>query len=130
MAEQFICDCGHPESPHSEITRGYGYDAAGKTFCYACCAADERSRMIMNGVADLYLTNGADGKGWRVSDWPGELSFPAYRVSAGWAGAFGGRIRRIDASFDGPDGFVWHARCQGDMEIARCKRTKVRTVQV
>lgn len=140
MNEVTICDCGHPPSEHGAHTTGYGIDAQGKTSCYQCCADKERASMIATGRATLYLvrdeardTNGGNGfplgspvKAHKITDWPGKLAFPVLgHVSVKRrGGGFG--AQRTDAYFIGPDMFIWHAVNRGDMDIARCRRTKQR----
>lgn len=145
-------DCGHPPSDHGPHTTGYGIDpVTGARSCYQCCADKERVSMIETGRATLYLVlrtvpvslGDTDGRPladtielrtnpkatvarWFVTDWPGLLKFkcfPGVRRNAR-GGGFGSQ--RTDAWFVGPDGYVWHAINRGDMDIARCKRTKVK----
>ena len=114
-----LLDCGHPESEHSSITRGYGTMPDGTKHCYDCCANMDRESMIETGKATLYL---ADGK---ITNWPGSLTFPVY-----------GKVRvgrhnmardRYDASFIGPDGFVWSGTVYGNnTQLFHCKRTKAK----
>lgn len=124
-ADARILDCGHRPSPHHPSTTGYGIDSeTGGTACYACCADRDRARMLETGRADLYLARAESGA-WRVTNWPGSLEFPAFNVrSSRHGGGFGSQ--RTDADFRGPDGHVWHAVNRGDMQLARCKRTKAR----
>lgn len=118
-----ILDCGHPPSPHESFTTGYGLGADGKTYCYACCAERERASMVTTGRATLYLVDGCDGRPYRVTDWPGHLSFAVGRVRcSARGGGFGSQ--RTDAWFTGPDGRTWHAVSRGDSQIARCRRVK------
>lgn len=65
MAE--LLDCGHPELPHSEITRGYGTDAEGKTRCYKCCETNDRMAMLNQDSILAYV----DSAGHKVTAWPG-----------------------------------------------------------
>jgi len=119
-----LCDCGHVAIPEGMAT-GYGTDSAtGQTACFACCAVNERARMIATGRATLYLAG--TGLQREVTDWPGRLRFHVvnYRKSAR-GGGFG--AQREDAWFTGPDGMLWHAVVRGDMELARCRRTKRET---
>lgn len=121
-----VCDCGHEPSPCKSFTTGYGTDPeTGKRYCYACCAVRDVESMRETGRAVLYLVRGKVGERWRVTNWPESLSFPAYGVKRKpRGGGFG--AERIDAYFNGPDGYVWHAVNRGDNQIARCKRTKQR----
>jgi len=62
-----ICNCGHPESEHSPITRGYGTDKNGKTACYDCCLKQDLQYLKENGKLDCYVSS--DGKS--ITTWPG-----------------------------------------------------------
>lgn len=116
-----LLDCGHPESPHEDFTRGYGTDAKGQKHCYECCASNDRAEMIRTGTITFYLGGGSDGKPYTVSNWPGSLSFPAYGVRSTRIGfCLDGRI----AYFTGPDGARWSARGPGLGMYARCRRLK------
>lgn len=124
-----LLDCGHPPSEHSPYTTGYGQKADGSKHCYACCAKETRADMIEDGATTLYLTHrqrpGSDRVHWYVTDWAAHLEFPVTHCKeAKRGGGFGSQ--RTDAWFDGPDGYVWHAINRGDMQIARCRRTRVK----
>ena len=104
--------------------------------CFACCAAEDRARMIETGRATLYLTilpgssevgmvnrkafhgwNYADGK---VTNRAGSLSF-ACRVKRGAHNMAG---RRYDVWFTF-NGQPWHGTQYGDnTQIAHCRRVK------
>jgi hypothetical protein len=77
-----MLDCGHPESPHSEITRGYGTMNGGKKFCYDCCHKMDLESMKNNNQHFAYLSirkdNRYDGK---IVNWPG---FTLARVTNYW----------------------------------------------
>lgn len=118
-----LLECGHPESEHSDITRGYGRDDQGNRYCYTCCANRDRETMIQEGKYTLYLTKNEQGL-WKVSNWPGSLEFKPYYVKEWKASAWGGYIDAATAYFVGPDGYVWSAINKGDNEIARCRRTR------
>lgn len=114
------CDCGHLESEHSKITRGYATDSDGKTWCYDCALERELADMRTSGKATLYLTKDSDGN-HIVSNWPGTFKrkVTGYRV-----GRHNIARKRYDAYF-GFEGYWWHAVSYGDnTEIAHCKRTK------
>lgn len=130
-----ICDCGHLPTarPKGQTSGGTGYGTYdGKTYCYACCAERDRADMIATGRATLYLVRkkSSDGKEFdiftrHVTNWPGTLEFRCSETRHyPRSGGFGSQ--RTDAWFAGPDGYVWHAVNRGDMDIARCKRTKVK----
>jgi hypothetical protein len=120
-----ILDCGHAPSEHSPFTNGYGTDKDGKRLCYDCCAELERKSMMDTGKAVLYLVGcKRDDITWKVTDWPGKLEFQVVWANHSKAAAFGGYIDRTDFWFRGPDGFIWHGVSKGDMDLARCRRTK------
>lgn len=125
--EPTILDCGHPPSPHESFTCGYGVDKDRKTFCYACCAENDKKAMVEDGRAALYLVSNKDHRSnveYYVTNWPGSLKFQVYHHRVGKHNIAGSRI---DAWFKGPDGFVWHAKQYGTMsDVCYCKRTKGR----
>ena len=113
-----LLDCGHAESPHSEITRGYGVDAQGKKHCYDCCTARD--------VADLRDTSrpftayiSCDGRS--VTNWPGRPLMRIYSHHTGRAG-FGGEMhywRAVDVH-----GQHWHGKNSGTgmcINLRACK---------
>lgn len=134
-----LLDCGHPR-PVLAPGHGTGYGVhKGRTACYACCADLDRAEMIATGRITLYLVTRLPSTPYtpyafrhHVANWPGSLSFECLarpgtyegvkRSSRG--GGFGSQ--RTDAWFVGPDGYVWHAINRGDMDVARCRRTKKR----
>jgi hypothetical protein len=97
---------------------GYATDRQNNVFCFRCCATQDVDQMLRTGAIVLYL----DNKG--ISNWSGALRFPLYgsysRSKRG--GGFGSQ--RTDAWFVGPDGYIWHAINRGDMQLARCRRTR------
>jgi hypothetical protein len=128
-----ILDCGHVNDrgpkpgeggPAGYATIKHWDTGAEQRICYACASVRERMDMLAHGKACLYLSRDTVNN-WRVTDWASGLVFPAFdvRISPN-GGGFG--AQRIDASFVGPDGFIWHAINRGDMQLARCKRTKER----
>lgn len=116
-------DCGHPPSPHSEGGTGYGTQPDGTKHCYMCCALIDLRDMHKDGCATLYLKGSAED-GFRLTNWPGSLTFPVRNFSLMRHSPF--RRQRIDAWFLGPDGYVWHAVNKGDMELTKCCRTPTR----
>ena len=118
--DKIMCDCGHPESDHSDITRGYGIAYDGLTMCYGCCALDDIATMDATGAITLYLV-GDRANGYRVTNWPGSLVFDRVTVTTGRHNIAG---KRYDAWFN-HGGHVWHGVRYGDnTEAARFKRTK------
>lgn len=122
-----VLDCGHPPTNDGPLSTGYGTDRAGKTFCYACCAENDKKAMIEDGRACMYLVSNKDHRSnvvYNVTNWLGSLKFQVYHHRVGKHNIAGSRI---DAWFKGPDGFVWHAKQYGTMsDICHCKRTKER----
>lgn len=127
-----ILECGHPESPHSNFTRGYGTDSDGNRHCYKCCAKHDREQMLKDKRATLYLNIHKPAKvscgdfGTRVtvaeiSNWPGSLKIPVYRMSTGrhnFAGI------RYDVWFKYA-GKQWHGVTYGeDTQLCHCKVVK------
>ena len=124
-----ILSCGHEPSPHSEFTTGYGVNENSETFCYSCCAENDREYMKEHGKITLYLTINREivcnvGRKWfdgKVGNWPDSLSFPC-RVKQGNHNIAG---TRYDVWFNGPNGRVWHGVQYGDMtQLCYCKQTK------
>lgn len=131
-----LLECGHPESPHSDITRGYGTDSQGNRHCYACCAERDKQQMRDTGKICLYLTyesganmrtdNGCnrfafgryfDGK---LTNWPGSLSIPC-RVRIGQHNI---ARTRYDVWFVF-EGQEWHGVQYGEnTQICHCRKTK------
>lgn len=124
MNDKTLCDCGHAPSVKPNAGSGgtgYGVWTDGLTYCYDCCAKNERQAMIDTGKATLYHVKRDDGK-WAVTDWPGRLSFPVLGQKKSWHNI--GR-KRVDLWFVGPDDHIWHGYQIGDWnQIAHCKRTK------
>ena len=121
ITDSSILDCGHAPSAHSSFTTGYGTDKHGKTFCYACCAENDKAQMVADGKTTLYMVKDDTGN-TRITNWPNSLSFPVGHVRKGRHNI---ARNRYDAWFTGPDGATWHAVQYGDnTQIAHCKRVK------
>lgn len=115
-----ICDCGHMESEHSPITRGYATDKDGRTFCYDCTDKLDIADRDNTGRWTAYLNEETN----EVTNWTGTIRCPALgmRRSHSYGCCY---TTRIDFWFVTPDKAVWHGRQQGEnTQIARCKRTK------
>lgn len=122
--ETELLDCGHPESAHSEFTRGYGTDSQGKRHCYACCAEQDKAHMRQHGKIALYLTTKPDLGGSygdaRISNWPGSLEFKG-RYHKGRHNIAGSRY---DAWFKF-EGSNWHGVQYGEnTQIIHCRKLK------
>jgi hypothetical protein len=118
-----ILDCGHPPSPHSEFTTGYGRDENERTFCYECCANRDRETMTADGRYTLYLVgNGTCESPREVTNWPGSLRFPVHHFHSGRHNI---ARHRYDVWFTGPDGENWHGIQYGDnTQICHVRRVK------
>lgn len=115
-----------------------------RRICYACCAILETETMIARGRTSLYLSRegakpgeygthtrriplGIEQYNYKLSNWPGSADFQFVgRVKESKGRGFGGSYPVHTFRFKGPDGFVWSGRNAGDMQMARCKRTKER----
>ena len=125
-----ILDCGHPVSPHSKFTAGYGVDANGAKHCYDCCAARDRADMEATGRATLYLSpndnpaiGGAYTAPYKLTNWPGSLALPVWQVCKGRHNIARNRYD-FWFTFGGRD---WHGVQYGDnTQIAHCRRLKER----
>ena len=110
--------------------------------CYACSAVLESETMTARGRGCLYLSREAHVDGayflagdarrgyaydYRLSNWPGNAPFRLLgRVRESHGYGFGRRYDVRTLRFVGPDGYVWSGRNAGDMQLARCRRTKDR----
>lgn len=113
-------DCGHPESLHSSITRGYGQDRDGKRHCYACCLSRELEAMDRDGRINAYLSS--DGR--HITDWPGGILAVVMRTTVTDAGGFcrGTQITRVWAQ--DRHGAWWHGRGSGRGMFMRLRRSR------
>lgn len=111
-------DCGHPESDHSPITRGYAKTADDRLVCWDCAAMGEREFMQSNGRTTLYLVK-QDGH-WFVTDWTGKVSYRTEYVKRGYHNIGG---TRMDAWFYDEKGNLWWGVHYGEFnQIIHCKR--------
>ena len=115
-----LLECGHPESAHSESTRGYGKDADGRTYCYDCCQQRDQEYMQREGRVTAYLS----GDGTQITGWPG---FVLATVTAEWETSAGGfcrqtQITRVRAR-DG-QGQAWYGRGLGRGMCVQLRRAK------
>lgn len=118
-----LLECGHPESQHSSITRGYGKDAQGNRHCYACCADRDREQMRNEGKTCLYLTQDKTGQNqiYMLSNWPGSLKIPVRHIRKGRHNM--ARVRYdVRFVFEGSE---WSGTQYGDnTQICHCRRLK------
>jgi len=106
MAKELLF-CGHVESAHSAITRGYGIDSDGNKHCYDCCLAIEVAAMRRDKN--------------RVTNWIGNLSIKIGTIKKS---SHNIARNRYDFWFVF-DGHVWHGVQYGaNTQIAHCKQTK------
>lgn len=123
---------------------GYASDDLARRHCYECCADHDRAYMRAKGKVTLYLVAKVHGatadtvptartindqetyrKQWAVTNWCGTFERTPFTVRRSTSYGFGRSFPRYDAWF-AFEGFVWHCVNKGDMQIARCKRTKER----
>lgn len=124
-----LCDCGHPPTPTS-VGTGYGYDADKKTYCYACCAKNDKEWMREHGRITIYASFNEEGTEVEAINWPGTLRIKAKRFRRGTHMCFGVKYPRLDFWFDF-EGYEWHGVVRGaHNEVATCKRTKRKTGNV
>ena len=107
--------CGHVESEHDPLTRGYGIDSAGNKHCYDCCLARDLGAMRRDKKAMLYLDDA------KVTNWIGNLC-----IKIGTLKKSRHNIARVRYDFWFVfDGHVWHGVQYGDnTQIAYCRQTK------
>lgn len=127
----FIADCGHeiPALPAGHVGgTGYGRDAEGRTFCYQCCAAQDRRQMAETGRAVLYLTTEGHSSGpYVLTNWPGTLRIPVRAASTGRHNIAGSRTD-VWFSFGGRR---WHGVQYGDFsQLTHCRRLKATPEEV
>lgn len=121
-----LLDCGHTESPHSDITSGFGLDKDGKKHCYTCCAEWDKAQMRKDGRISLYLVfkplehEPKELRPW-VVNWPASLKIPVSGLSISkhnW------NLKRRDFWF-WFEGVRWHGYQIGEhTQIAHCRKTK------
>lgn len=101
-----VLECGHAESDHSPITRGYGVASDGSRSCYTCCKAEDLKRMANGQRLWAYLSS--DGES--ITGWPG---FTLARVTSrreSWHN-IGGKLTRVWALDD--MGQWWYGTAPG-----------------
>jgi hypothetical protein len=116
-----ILDCGHAPSTHGEYTTGYGSDKDGRTYCYECCAKQDRQSMQETGRITLYLTHGklVDYGFGMLTNWPGLLSYSC-TVKKGRHNIAG---TRYDVRFEDETGAQWHGVQYGEnTQLCHCRR--------
>jgi len=121
MEERMILDCGHPESEHSEFTRGYGKDKDGKTYCYKCCLKMDKDSMRETGKCFAYHTE-KNGKAV-ISTWPGLVISDKVFVLNNSKDNFGGERTYLRFLFEDE---VWSGFSMGVGAYLRAKRTKLK----
>lgn len=114
-----ILDCGHPESPHSNSTRGYGRTKDGKTACYDCCTQADLEHMDKEGAIVAYLR----GDGKTITNWPGMTLMTVQRATEGSAGGFCARERITRVWATDRHGAWWYGRGPGRNMYIRMRRS-------
>lgn len=129
----FVCDdCRFRYPVNRDGGTGYAIADGGRKICYGCCAEVDLARMRETGKATLYLTMAPDFDGpgnvppigypvASVSNWPGTLRYPVYRVRKGRHNMAG---VRYDFAFE-VKGTPWVGVTYGDnTQIAHCRKVK------
>lgn len=135
-ANKICFECNQECIPEANsMGTGYGLNENDQPICYACCALIDIKRMSEDGKAVLYLQEieGARefnakklGNAWlkathKITNWPGTLEIPIYKVKVGNHNMAG---KRYDFWFVFKDQ-TWHGTQYGDnTQIAHCKRVK------
>lgn len=120
-----ICDCGHPPTPTGGCGTGYGYDDEKKTYCYACCAENDKQYMREHTRICLYATYRPE-EGVVVTNWPGSLKIKTTRFRRSKHSAFGKLVPRLDVWFEF-EGQHWHGVVRGESnEVCHCRKVKKR----
>lgn len=112
----------------------YGKDTLDNILCYSCCGERDKVTMIETGKFVGYLVKGNSDNfppfqtpKFYLKNWPGSLVFEVVGVRK--YKTRGIEKERTQFRFIGPDGAVWTGRQMGvHNEIARCKRTKYRSM--
>lgn len=111
--------CGHYPSSGGV---GYGTDKDGHTFCYTCCADNDRAQMDTNGRATLHLVK--RDHMYTVTNWPGSLEYRVIDYRTSWHN-MAGKDGRTDVWFYDHAHKLWHGYQIGHFtQICHCKRIK------
>jgi len=116
-ADAVRCDCGH-DAVRTGCGTGYGSDAAGRTFCYACCASRDRESIARGDRQFLYLS----GDGRSVTNWPGtalmSVARETDRTMYGFCVSKRTFVRAVDEN-----GRTWHGSGGGRGMYLRLRRS-------
>ena len=124
MAKIEILECGHAESPHSDITRGYGCDAQGNRNCYECCQKHDLEQIEETGEVFAYLKN---DNGFRtVTGWPGYLISDQVKILSTSRDNFGGERTYLRFRVGN---HIYSGFGLGDGMYLRAKRTKLTSLE-
>lgn len=116
-------DCGHSESPHSDITRGYAVRPNGQRICYGCAEARDKANLLTETRYGAYLHK-VRGAEHTLTGWPG---WTLARVTALWETQIGGfmgrqtiwRFKAVDVH-----GQHWYGTSPGPGMYARMHKAK------
>lgn len=114
-----LLECGHPESDHSDITRGYGRDSEGNRHCYDCCLEIEKESMRKTGQVFAYHS------GYSVTIWPGNVISNDVYVLSHSMDNFGGERTYLRFMFEGE---IWSGFSMGEGMYLRARRTKLKSL--
>ena len=123
---EFHCQvCNKHIIHHSETSTGYGV-IEGRTYCYDCCGDYDRLVLEQDRQVTLYLCSpnpkaeDVEQRYWRVTNWPGTLSFRARFVNS-WVRF---SVRVVKVAFEDHRGVTWIGECNDadNSQLCKCKR--------
>jgi len=124
----FHCDyCGLNKPTKQSGGTGYATTDQDHLHCFACCGESDREHMETHDRMTLYLVDGQPGvhptyNQYRVTNWPGTLSFQVYPVRHGRHNIAGSRI---DVWFVDHTGRRWWGVQYGEWtQICHCRKLK------
>lgn len=116
------CGLGVVNLP-GRLTTGYGQDADGNKYCFACCGERDRASMEAGKPITLYLIHESGHIG-RIANWPDTLGFvPVRRCTVGRHNI---ARTRYDVWFNFA-GRSWHGVQYGEnTQLCHCRPVKSR----
>lgn len=123
MAEPIeLLSCGHPESEHSPITRGWAIKQDGTKICYDCAHSQELANLKTSQHYCAYLTR-KDGH-LLLTTWVGWTLATVTESTMTTLSAFGHRHSRVYFRAIDVHGTKWYGNSPGEGMYARMHRAK------
>ena len=116
-------DCGHPESAHSSITRGYAILPNGTKVCYGCAQRQELDDLKTAQHYGGYLSR-VEMQGLQITGWVGWKLATVTQSSITTLSAFGTRHSRVYFRAIDVHGNHWYGNSPGVGMYARMHRAK------